>query len=742
MPARCGGGFLRIDREEADHEWPEAEIEAVKAAAGIIGGTIFRGHYEQTLRESEARFATAFQTSPDAIAITRLGNGTILEVNDGFTQLAGFPRGGVIGRSIRDLDLWVEPVAQRRFLRGLIREGEVRDLEATFRTSGGIERVGSLSAKVVEFNGEQCILSVTRDVTLRKHADEAIRKLSQAVEQSPVLVMITDTSGIIEYVNPKFVEITGYAPEEVVGRTPNIFKSGHTSAEEYRALWTAISQSREWRGEFYNRKKDGQYFWAAQSISPIRAADGTITHFISVSEDITARRFYEERLRHQTYHDSLTDLPNRTLFFDRLPRALARARRDGRALTLMFIDLDHFRFVNEGIGHEGGDEVLRQVAQRLSSRIGPTDTVARLASDEFAVVLTEAGDRYQAAATMPEMLATLSEPFQVGETVVDLHASIGIAVFPEDGQDEYNLLKNADTAMQRAKELGGNTYQFFAPGMNAKAVTYITLGRDLRNAQSEEQFELYYQPVVDIRSGAVVGAESLIRWNHPEFGMIPPDRFISLAEDSGLIEPIGEWVLREACRQNRSWREQGLASLRIAVNVSSRQFKRGRLVGAVFAALSETGLSPASLAVEITESAFLADAEETNAILRKLSSMGIAVSVDDFGTGYSSLSYLRRLPLSTLKVDRAFVNDVTTSADAAAITDAIIAMAHRLNLNVVAEGVDDEAQLEFLRARDCEMMQGYYFSPPISAADFTDMLRKGRRLSGPPDLFSVMGTDA
>jgi len=378
----------------------------------------------------------------------------------------------------------------------------------------------------------------------------------------------------------------------------------------------------------------------------------------------------------------------------------------------------------------------------LSSRIGPTDTVARLASDEFAVVLTEAGDCYQAAATMPEMLATLSEPFQVGETVVDLHASIGIAVFPEDGQDEYNLLKNADTAMQRAKELGGNTYQFFAPGMNAKAVTYITLGRDLRNAQSEEQFELYYQPVVDIRSGAVVGAESLIRWNHPEFGMIPPDRFISLAEDSGLIEPIGEWVLREACRQNRLWRDQGLASLRIAVNVSSRQFKRGRLVGAVFAALSETGLSPASLAVEITESAFLADAEETNAILRKLSSMGIAISVDDFGTGHSSLSYLRRLPLSTLKVDRAFVNDVTTSADAAAITDAIIAMAHRLNLNVVAEGVDDEAQFEFLRARDCEMMQGYYFSPPISAAEFTDMLRKGRRLSGPSDLFSVMGSES
>jgi len=731
-------GFVRFDKIDGNAPWAEAEIEAVKAAAGIIGGAIHRHNVEQTLRASETRFSTAFHTSPDAIAITRVKDGEVLEVNEGFTQLTGYGRDDVIGKPIRDLHLWDDPAVAVKLLRGLMKHGERRDVEAGFRARDGSIRVGSVSAKVVEFNGERCVLSVARDMTHRYQADEAIRKLSQAVEQSPALVVITDTEGTIEYVNPKFVETTGYTSEEVIGRTPAVLKSGQMSDDDYHAMWNNIKAGRDWWGEICNRKKDGKHFWAAQSISPIRAASGEITHFVAVSEDLTTRRFYEERLRHQANHDLLTDLPNRTLFFDRLPRALARARRDGWSLTLMFIDLDSFKFVNEGLGPDGGDEVLRQVAQRLSRFIGPSDTLARLASDEFAVVITEGGDRYHAAALVPDILAALAEPFQVGDGEVFVHASIGIAVFPEDGQDEYSLLKNADTAMQRAKERGGNTYQFFAPGMNAKAATYISLGQDLRHALQREELDVHYQPVVDIGSGMVVGAEALLRWRHPKHGMIPPDQFIGLAEESGLIEPIGEWVLRQACRQNRAWRDMGLGSLRVAVNVSSRQLQRGRLVGTIFAALSESGLSPSSLGIEITESGFLADVEENTETLRKLSTMGIAISVDDFGTGYSSLSYLRRLPLSTLKIDRAFVQDVTTNPDAAAIADIIIAMAHRLNLSVIAEGVEEEAQLQFLRDKGCEMMQGYYFSRPIPADDFTELLRSGRRLASPPDLFSCM----
>ncbi len=561
------------------------------------------------------------------------------------------------------------------------------------------------------------------------------------MEQSPALVMITGTNGTIEYVNPRFVEVTGYTRHEVLGRTPAFLNSEQTPDEDHRAIRDVIRTGQSWRGEIRNRKRDGQSFWVSQSISPIRDPGGEITHFLSVSEDITARRLYEERLRYQANHDQLTDLPNRTLFFDRLTHSMAVARRDGRSLTLMFIDLDGFRHINDGLGPGGGDDILRQVARRLSSWIDPTDTVARLASDEFAVLLTEGGDRYHATAVVPEILRILAEPFHVGGQEVVVHASIGIAVFPEDGGDEYTLLKNADAAMVRAKELGGNTYQFFETGMNAKAAAYITLGQDLRHALQRDELDLHYQPVLDLRSGQVVGAEALLRWNHPERGFIPPDQFIGLAEEIGLIEPIGEWVLRRACRQNRIWRDQGFGGLRIAVNVSSRQLQRGRLISAVFSALSEAGLTPSSLGIEITESAFLADLEDTTETLRKLNTMGIAISVDDFGTGYSSLSYLRRLPLSTLKIDRSFVSDVTSSPDAAAIADTIIAMAHRLHLNVIAEGVEDAAQLSFLRDRGCEMMQGYYFSEPVPADEFTELLRAGRRLALPPGHFPAIAVN-
>jgi len=721
-------GFLRFDRLNPSIAWVDVEIEALRAAAGIIGAAVHRGHSARILRASEARFETAFHTSPDAIVITRVSDGVVLEVNDGFARLTGHHRNDAIGRPVTSFGLWDKRSWERTVVRELLKNREVRDVESAFLIRDGSIRFGSLSARLLELNGEPCVLSVVRDMTRRHQADETIRKLSQTVEQSPALVMITDTAGTIEYVNPKFVEVTGYARHEVLGRTPAFLHSEQTSDEDRRAIADAVQTGQSWRGEVCNRKKSGDSFWAAQSISPIRAPGGKITHFLSVSEDVTVRRLFEERLRHQANHDQLTDLPNRTLFFDRLTRSLAVARRDGWSLTLMFIDLDGFRHINDGLGPGGGDEILRQVAGRLASWIDPTDTVARLASDEFAILLTEGSDRYHATAVVPEILHILAEPFHVDGQEVLVHASIGIAVFPEDGGDEFTLLKNADAAMGRAKELGGNTYQFFETGMNAKAAQYISLGQDLRHALQRRQLDLYYQPVVDLRSGQIVGAESLLRWKHPDRGFIPPEEFIGLAEDSGLIEPIGEWVLRRACRQNRIWRDQGFDGLRIAVNVSSRQLQRGRLISAVFSALSEAGLTPSSLGIEITESAFLADLEQTTETLRKLNTMGIAISVDDFGTGYSSLNYLRRLPLSTLKIDRSFVSDVTTSPDAAAIADTIIAMAHRLNLNVIAEGVEEEAQLNFLRDRGCEMMQGYYFSKPVPADRFTEILRGGRRL--------------
>ncbi len=580
------------------------------------------------------------------------------------------------------------------------------------------------------------VRGTAEDITQRRQTEEMLVRLSRAVEQSPALVVITDTDGVIQYVNPKFVEVTGYTAREAIGSRPSILKSGLTPTETYQDLWATITAGNEWHGEVYNRKKDGDYFWVSVSISPIRAPDDTVTHFVGVSEDITARKFYEERILRQEYYDALTELPNRTLFFDRLGRALTRARRDDHELALMIINLDRFKFVNDTLGHEAGDQLLREAARRLSAIIGSTDSIARLGGDEFTITLSNPGGRYQTTEVVSEILSAFGRPFRVADTDVHVYGSVGIALFPEDGEDQYSLLKNADTAMQQAKERGGNTYQFITQDMNARAAEYLTLGNDLRFALERDQLEVFYQPVVDIRSGSVVGAEALLRWRHPAAGLIGPKKFVPLAEESGLIEPIGEWLLHVACQQNREWRDHNLPPIRVAVNVSSRQFRRGRLEKAVVQALEDAALAPTHLGIEITESAFIEDLDETNAILMELSQLGVVISVDDFGTGYSSLGYLKRLHPSTLKIDRSFIHDVTTNPDAVAITEAIIGMAHSLQMTVIAEGVETSDQLEFLRGKGCQMMQGFLFSPPLLARDFTELLREGRRLDTGPDLFS------
>ena len=384
------------------------------------------------------------------------------------------------------------------------------------------------------------IRGIAEDITAKRQNEETLIQLSRAVEQSPVLVMITNTAGDIEYVNPKYEETTGYSKAEVIGRTSDILTLGHTSPEEYKAMWKAISTGGEWRGELYNKKKNGEYFWSAQSVSPVRSAEGEITHFVSVGEDITARKFYEERILRQSQYDTLTNLPNRTLLFDRLARAQTRALRDGRSLALMFVDLDRFKMVNDSLGHDVGDQVLKEVAERLANFVGATDTIARLGSDEFVIVLADLQDRYQVAPVVSGIIEALARPFHITDTEVHLHCSIGVAVFPEDGEDHYTLLKNADTAMHRAKELGGHTYRFFTPELNERATEYLLLGGQLRHAIDRHELEVFYQPVLDMRSGQIVSTETLLRWRHPEMGMVSPAKFIPLAEDTGLIEGIGE----------------------------------------------------------------------------------------------------------------------------------------------------------------------------------------------------------
>ncbi len=442
--------------------------------------------------------------------------------------------------------------------------------------------------------------------------------------------------------------------------------------------------------------------------------------------DIEERKQVERSIRHMAHHDSLTNLPNRALFRDRLTHAMAQADRYQQKLVVMFLDLDRFKAINDTLGHSVGDQLLRIAAERLRTCVRDCDTVARLGGDEFTVIVDDSEDSQTAAVVAQKIVDTFAQPFNLHGHEVFVTTSVGITVYPDDGEQVDNLLRNADTAMYRAKGCGRNNYQFYVADMNVRARERLMLENALRRALVRDEFMLYYQPRVDIYSGRVIGAEALLRWRHPEMGLIPPTEFVPILEETGMILPVGEWALREACRQNRAWQTMGLPPIRVAVNLSARQFVQKDLAGTVEQVLADSGLSSAYLELEITEELLLEHSHANTVTLNKLRDLGVHISIDDFGTGYSSLSYLKRLPINTLKIDKSFVRDITRDSDGAAIASAIIAMACSLRLNVLAEGVETDEQLSFLRAQGCNEIQGYSFSHPLSADDFEKLLRDGR----------------
>lgn len=569
------------------------------------------------------------------------------------------------------------------------------------------------------------IIETSRDITDRVRAEEGLRMLSQAVAQSPVSVIITDTSGNIEYVNPKFEEITGYRLDEVKGRTPRLLKTGYTSESEYQRLWQAIMAGETWWGEFLNRKKSGELFWEYASISPIRDNAGKITRFLAVKEDITVRKEYEERLLHQENFDALTDLPNRLLASDRLGQVVLRARREGRSVGVASLDLDNFKKINDSLGHGSGDELLRQLAHRLNAVVRAGDTVARLGSDEFLLILSDLATPHDSERVLDKVRAVFERPFQVADKEIYVTCSLGVTVAPVDSEDVHILMRNADAALHRAKELGCGKTQFFTPEMNQQALKRLEMESHLRRALECDELRLHFQPKVLSGSGRLVGAEALLRWNSPQLGQVPPDRFIPLAEETGLILPMGNWVLQQACQQGAAWLARGWR-LQISINVSPQQFRDGRLVDAVADVLQRTGLPPELLELEVTESLLLEDDPAPAAMLHELKKLGVHLALDDFGTGYSSLSYLKRYPFDVLKIDRSFVRDVIENHDDAALCDAIIRMAHSLNLRVIAEGVETAAQLDYLTAQGADIIQGYYFSRPLPAEEFECYAAEGR----------------
>jgi diguanylate cyclase (GGDEF)-like protein/PAS domain S-box-containing protein len=508
--------------------------------------------------------------------------------------------------------------------------------------------------------------------------------------------------------------MTGYAAAEVIGSNPSILKSGETDPAIYQEMWTGLLAGQEWRGEFKNRKKNGELFWCMETISPIKDETGRVNHFVAVLEDISERKFNEETIRRLAYFDPLTELPNRRYFMERLQQTAAWCKRSLRCqMALCYIDLDRFKTANDTLGHGAGDELLKIVGARLSQCLREGDIVARLGGDEFAVVVTDVQRSEDAAIVAEKIIDAIRQPLTVGGHELYVTASVGISLFPADSADMNELVKNADIALYHAKEQGKNTYRFYSKEINALTVEHLKLESDLRKAVERDELFLVYQPQIDLTSNRIHGVEALLRWQHPSLGLISPAKFIPLAEETGLIVPIGDWVLQTACRQLQRWDQAGLPPLSMSVNLSTLQFRRKGLVSFISQTLNQAAIDPGRLELEITESTLMGNPDEAGMILRVIAELGVRVSIDDFGTGYSSLSYLRRFPVDVLKIDQSFVREISSSLDDRAIAQAVIALARSMELMVVAEGVETEDQLSILKALDCDRVQGYLLSRPL-----------------------------
>lgn len=546
-----------------------------------------------------------------------------------------------------------------------------------------------------------------------KLSQRSLHLAEKVIENSLEGIIITDKEGLIETVNPAFSRLTGYRPEEVIGRNPSLLSSGRHSRAFYRDMWRKLAEEGYWQGEIWNRRKNGQVYPELLTITAITDMAGEVTHYAALFSDISELKENEERIKHLAYFDPLTGLPNRRLFADRLQMGIAHAHRSGQQLAVLFVDLDRFKRVNDSLGHAVGDSLLREVSRRIESCVREDDTVARMGGDEFTVMLSFVRDFEEAVQVARRIIEQLEQPVVVEGNELVVTSSIGISYYPDDGLEPEVLVRNADTAMYRAKTQGRNGYQLYAPSMNVRSREHLSLEVALRRALERGELRLFYQPLHASANREFVEAEALLRWEHPERGLIPPADFVPLAEETGLIEPIGEWVLSTACRQLRTWLDQGFSGLKLAVNISARQFRQPEFLGVLKRNLDRFRVPPGALNLELTESLLMEDGIEVIRMLNRIRDLGVGISVDDFGTGYSSLNYLKRFPIRTLKIDRSFVRDISSSSEDEAIVSAVINLAHSLKLTVVAEGVEREEQLTLLKRHGCDLIQGFLFAPAL-----------------------------
>jgi diguanylate cyclase (GGDEF)-like protein/PAS domain S-box-containing protein len=575
----------------------------------------------------------------------------------------------------------------------------------------------------------QTVTVIGRQIGLflqRKQTESVLLLRNRALGASTEAIFIArciNGRNEIEYVNPAFEKITGYPPEQVLGQDLFTLEQTLSRDQSLVEIHNALRERRAGHAITQNYRPDGSRFWSDLHIAPVRDERGKYTHFIGIQNDISQSMHYQNALEYQANHDALTGLPNRNLLNDRLQRAIGGAQRNENLMAIVFVDLDHFKLINDTLGHDVGDLVLKTIATRLVSCLRDADTAARPGGDEFLLILVDQESNESISIVIRRILDMIAQPIPINGRDLYVTCSIGISIYLQDGNDVSTLLKNADTAMYHAKELGRNNFQFFNNAMNLRVHERFMLESALRQAIVENNLSLHYQPQIDIRTGRMIGMEALLRWRHPQLGMIEPSKFIPIAEESGLIISIGEWVLRTACAQNKAWQEAGLPAMNMAVNLSARQFKHEKLTQLVANVLAETGLAAEYLELELTESLALEDSRKFMLTLNQLKALGLQLTIDDFGTGYSSLSYLKHLPLDRLKIDISFVNDIVTNTDDAAIAQTIVMLGHSLKLKVIAEGVETRAQLAMLQAQGCDEIQGFFFSKPLPAEGLEALLR-------------------
>jgi diguanylate cyclase (GGDEF)-like protein/PAS domain S-box-containing protein len=677
------------------------------------------------IEESRDRYMDLYDFAPVGyLTLTR--EALIAEVNLTGAKMLGVERKKLIHRRFAH---FVAPQDRDRFHRYFMlaaQQGDRQDCELALMRGGGAAFHARLDCLRMKAGSSDLVRVTFADITERKHAEEELRIAATAFESQQGMI-VTDPDGVILRVNQAFTRLTGYSAAEAIGRTPAMLQSGRQDEDFYRRMWETLKQKRYWQGEMWNKRKDGKIYAEWLTISAVAAPDGNVSHYVGTFSEITENKEAEAEIHRLAYYDALTGLPNRRLLLDRLEQAMAFTRRHMRYGAILFLDLDNFKTLNDTRGHDVGDLLLTEIAQRLQAAVREGDSIARFGGDEFVVLLENLSEKVEEAVMQVGLVGekvqeVIAAPYMLKDMEFNCTASIGACLFCSHDESVDDLLRHADLAMYQAKKNGGNNLRFFDPAMQATLDERTAIEKDLRRALVKQQFRLYYQIQVT-STRRVIGAETLLRWEHPERGLISPLQFIPLAEETGLIVPIGLWVLHTACAQIKDWSgHPATRDLQLAVNVSPRQFHQTDFVEQVQQALAESGIVPARLKLELTESMVLDNVGETITKMQAIKALGVGFSMDDFGTGYSSLSYLKRLPLDQLKIDRSFVKDITTDPNDAAIIQTIIGMAHNLSLNVIAEGVETETQLELLNQYGCRAYQGYLFSRPVPVREFEKLL--------------------